>query len=236
MEHKRAVLFDLFGTLVNPVTPAEYEAMLNAVAAAAGVAAGPFSVQWRAEIEVRESGQLGDIGEILASTSRRAGHEPPPDAIDRAADAWLGFAREWLTPRGRALETIDAFRDAGYRVGLVSNCSAEVPRLWPESPFRPVIEAPVFSCQAGMMKPDPAIYLRACEALDVAPRDCLFVGDGGAHELTGAAALGMTAVLLRVPGEEHTWFDSWYRRDALEWQGDSVTAIEELTRFVRSER
>lgn len=228
----KAILFDLFGTLINTVTPVEYEAMLQAVSDALGAPAGPFSVQWRAEVEMRESGQLGGLEDLLISTSRAAGHEPQPEGVALAAQEWLRIARQWLTPREQAWDTIAAFRQAGYRVGLVSNCSAEVSRLWSANPLSRVIEAPVFSCEVGAMKPDPAIYLRACELLSVAPEDCIFVGDGGAHELTGAAALGMRAVLIRVPGEEHTWFDANYRQDALQWRGDSVTAIEQLGRFI----
>jgi FMN phosphatase YigB (HAD superfamily) len=56
----------------------------------------------------------------------------------------------------------------------------------------------------------------------------MFVGDGGARELTGAAALGMEAVLLRAPGEGLTWFDANYRQDALEWQGTVVADLSEL--------
>jgi putative hydrolase of the HAD superfamily len=33
----------------------------------------------------------------------------------------------------------------------------------------------------------------------VAPEDCLYVGDGGGHELTGADHAGMTAVRLIAP-------------------------------------
>ena len=42
-----------------------------------------------------------------------------------------------------------------------------------------------------MVKPDPHIYQHACENLDVAPSDCIFVGDGNSGELRGAAQVGM---------------------------------------------
>jgi len=38
--------------------------------------------------------------------------------------------------------------------------------------------------------------------------------------------------LLRVPGEEHTWFDSFYRKDALEWPGTVVASLSELTNLI----
>jgi putative hydrolase of the HAD superfamily len=44
------------------------------------------------------------------------------------------------------------------------------------------------------MKPDPAIYRLCTDALGVTPEECLFVGDGGSHELEAARSLGMTAL------------------------------------------
>lgn len=124
MTERKAVLFDLFGTLVPTVLPGDYEGMLMAVADALGVPRGPFSVQWRAEIQLRESGGLGGVEAMLASTAVRAGHSPSAAAVERAARTWLDVASRWLEPREGAIDAIRAFRQAGYRVGVVSNCSA----------------------------------------------------------------------------------------------------------------
>jgi len=50
-------------------------------------------------------------------------------------------------------------------------------------------------------KPDPALFLCACEGLRVTPRECTYVGDEGGRELPAAAALGMRAARLRAPGD-----------------------------------
>ena len=42
--------------------------------------------------------------------------------------------------------------------------------------------------------PDPAIYLAVCTFLQVAPTDCIYVGDGGDGELPAAANLGMSVI------------------------------------------
>jgi putative hydrolase of the HAD superfamily len=228
-----AVLFDLFGTLVHTVSPDDYHAMLVRISAELYVPIGPFETAWRATIHARESGELGPLRSILHSTAMSAGVEPTPDAVQRGQDEWLRTAGRWLTPRVLAVETIGSFRDAGYKVGLISNCSAEIPPQWPANPLSELVDVPVFSCDVGVMKPDPAIYQRACAMLKVRPERCLFLGDGGSRELTGAAALGMEAVLLRVPGEEHTWFDNTYRQDALEWAGAIITDLADLTRFLQ---
>ena len=41
-----------------------------------------------------------------------------------------------------------------------------------------------------------------------------------------------TLVHTVSPGEEHTWFDTNYRLDALEWRGATIADIGELTRFL----
>jgi len=50
-------------------------------------------------------------------------------------------------------------------------------------------------------KPDPRIYHLALERLKVKPQDCLYVGDGSSHELTGARKVGMHPVQIHVPDE-----------------------------------
>ncbi len=227
-----AVIFDLFGTLVHTVTPDAYHLLLVELATLLGPPADAFENEWRDTLHEREAGSLGDVSEILRKTCARTGREASDTAIAKAAEHWLETARGWLRTRDAAKPTIQSFRDAGYRVGLLSNCSAEVPTLWAHSPLSPLIDAPVFSCDVGMMKPDPRLYHHVCGLLDVTPEQCLFVGDGGSRELTGAAQVGMEAVLIRVPGEEHTWFDNAYRLDALEWRGAAVSDIADLTRFL----
>ena len=98
-----------------------------------------------------------------------------------------------LEPRPDAVATLTRLRKSGYTVGLLSNCSADVPLVWQETPFAPLLESPVFSCSVGLKKPDPRIYAAACRELDVEPADCLYVGDGSDRELTGALEAGMDA-------------------------------------------
>jgi putative hydrolase of the HAD superfamily len=57
-----------------------------------------------------------------------------------------------------------------------------------------------------LLKPEPAIYLKACEALGVKAEECLYVGDGADNELRGASALGMRTVrTLEYAYSDPTW-------------------------------
>jgi putative hydrolase of the HAD superfamily len=55
--------------------------------------------------------------------------------------------------------------------------------------FEHVIE----SAKAGVRKPDPRIYQMMCEALGVAPADCVYLDDLGIN-CKPAAMLGMHAI------------------------------------------
>jgi FMN phosphatase YigB (HAD superfamily) len=58
----------------------------------------------------------------------------------------------------------------------------------------------VISGEVGLHKPQPEIYLLACERLEVEPREAVFVDDLR-ENCAGAEAVGMTALLHRDPSE-----------------------------------
>lgn len=50
----------------------------------------------------------------------------------------------------------------------------------------------------GLRKPDPRLFLRACEDLEVEPSECIMVGDRIDNDICPARVLGMGTVLLRT--------------------------------------
>lgn len=52
------------------------------------------------------------------------------------------------------------------------------------------------SAEVGVAKPAAAIFLRVCEALGVAPANCLYVGDHEQDDLRGAINAGLRARLV----------------------------------------
>lgn len=96
---------------------------------------------------------------------------------------------------------------AHFKVGCITNNVASEDDIgWGSSVadilalFDHVIE----SSKAGVRKPDPRIYLMMCEALGVAPADCVYLDDLGIN-CKPAAALGMTAI--KVTGEAQALAD-----------------------------
>ncbi len=151
----------------------------------------------------------------------KLGVSPRCDRVKAGVDVRLQYVREALSPRPDVIGTLSTLREQGYGVGLISNCGEEVTKLWDETPFAPLFDVVVFSFSARLVKPDPRIYRIATEALDVAPEECLFVGDGSGDELTGASDVGMTPVLIRAPYDQ---------KDGARqsWEGLRVSSIPEV--------
>ena len=79
----------------------------------------------------------------------------------------------------------------------------------------------MLSFDAGLAKPNPRIYEFAVRGLGVRAERCLYVGDGSDGELSGAAGVGMTAVLIRAPYDRADG-----AREA--WAGESISAIPDV--------
>ena len=135
------------------------------------------------------------------------------------------FTRSVLLPRPDAVNTLESLKTMGYLRGLISDCSEEVPELWPETPFSGLLETEIFSCSVGMRKPNPEIYRLACERLGVAPEECIYIGDGFSNELRGAKECGMHPFLLLPPGEKRPDTSTW---EGLSWSGEMIPSLESI--------
>ena len=111
----------------------------------------------------------------------------------------------------------------------MSDCSVETPAVLASSALATRLDALSFSCMLGVRKPAPAIYRHALAQLALTPQECVFVGDGGGRELSGAAALGMHAIRLRRPDDDPA---SRHDDDA-GFSGDEVPSLADLLRVPR---
>ena len=54
----------------------------------------------------------------------------------------------------------------------------------------------VVSGDVGVHKPDPALFLYACDKVQLPPADCMYVGDHPVNDIAGALSAGMQAVRM----------------------------------------
>mgnify|MGYP001824561538 CR=1 FL=1 len=110
-----------------------------------------------------------------------------------------------VLPDARAL--LDDLKRTGTRIGILSDGlqvkQAEklirlrvLPYLDPGAIF--------FSDQLGVSKPNPKIFVKACQAMQVAPERVLYVGDRPTHDVVPAAQAGLNTVLYRGAGGKYS--------------------------------
>jgi putative hydrolase of the HAD superfamily len=164
-------------------------------------AVNPLENAW-AHLE-RSEVDAASFDAMFRSESQALGHEVPGRDV-------LSLLSGSLRPR--VVAALDACKAKG-KVGCITNNApvgkgasmtndsekaAELEKVFAR--FDHVIE----SSKLGIRKPDPRIYALMCEALDVAPEDCIYLDDLGIN-LKPARQMGMTTI--KVLGEDQLLSD-----------------------------
>jgi putative hydrolase of the HAD superfamily len=220
-----AVVFDFFGTLT-PVSPPEIWAdHVGRLAGVLGVPAAALLQALDESFPERITGALGDVGQTLATLAGRLGAQLSDRQLERAVQIRREVQESMFTFRPEAVPLLRQLRAHGFKIGLLSDCTAELPDAWPRLAVASLVDAPVFSCLEGTRKPDPRLFLKVATQLPAEPARCLYVGDGGGRELTGATAVGMRAVLLAGPD----WHPHFARDREPDWAGQRISSLAELS-------
>jgi putative hydrolase of the HAD superfamily len=187
----RSVIFDLFFTLIDPMTEeycreSEYTVL--------GMARSEFERRNGIDYDIRASGQIRDPYEMVRHILRGL---PIDEALlRRATDARLERTRRaiWEVAE-KNLAVLRRLRERGFKTCLISNADVVDVRHWEGSPLSGAFDQALFSYHEGLLKPDPRIFRRALERLGTEGRHCYYVGDGGHEELRGAREAGMRTIL-----------------------------------------
>lgn len=233
VKHKRkykAVIFDLFGTLIENFTRSEYEGVLAEMASILNVPVADFQRLWLASFLQRTTGVHADHCASIEYICGELNIKASEAQVKHTSQVRLDYTKRSLKPRAGSLETLAQLKKDGYKIGLISDCSGEIPMVWDSTPFVPFFDVTVFSCRAGVKKPDPRIYKMATESLGVKHQDCLYIGDGSSKELTGARQVGMTPVLIHDPNESP---DTHYVDREENWDGEAISSLREVLNLVK---
>lgn len=225
-----AVIFDLFGTLVDDFAASVGRQTYSELAKALEVPYEQFMPLWRETSEMRTGGAFQTVEASIEHVCSLIGVHVSPEQMTKAVEIRLQQTRRALEPRQDAVATLAQLKKDGYKIGLLSNCSIEIPSLWPESAFADLIDSAIFSSRERLKKPDARIYRLACERLGVMPENCLYIADGENYELAAAAKVGICPVLIRTSSQETR---SELRREAGEWRGDTINSLDEVLQLLR---
>ena len=130
--------------------------------------------------------------------------EPTPERVE----CWHEVLCQWeASPiHGFVRPALEALRDVGFRLGVISNTlmpASRIRRRFDEAGIRTLFEITVFSAEFGANKPDPAIFRHALDSMALDGGDTWYVGDKPNRDVCGAHSVGMTAVLVDSAHHEH---------------------------------
>jgi putative hydrolase of the HAD superfamily len=215
MQPVRAILFDFGHTLVDfhrtqealhaayeqirarieAVAYMEVHELLDLVDRVAGGVDGLVSQSY-------EEGRMEELdqAELFREALSGIGFDLPDDVIEHIVALDHSAYSNSITVDPEVLAILERLRDAGYRMGLVSNISlrpnlmrADLERMG----LSTYLDATVFSSEVGVRKPDARIFHEALDRLSAEPLETVFVGDRLYDDVSGAQAVGMRAVLTR---------------------------------------
>jgi HAD superfamily hydrolase (TIGR01509 family) len=119
------------------------------------------------------------------------------------ADALYAIMHRQWDVYDDVLPVLSALRHKGVRVVMLSNVGFDLTPTLERTGVGALIDGTVMSYAVGVVKPDPGIFQRALETLDLPASDVLMVGDAWRDD-GGAAALGVrTLILPRTDDPSH---------------------------------
>jgi putative hydrolase of the HAD superfamily len=187
----RAVVFDLGGVVLDSpfdvIAQTEHEH---------GLTAGFFN-----RIAAREDGawarhETGRVGR--SEFVEQFGAECRAEGADIDVARLLDTIESYAVPRPRMMEAIKRLRVAGNKVAALTNNWESPAADWEVPLFQSQFDVFVESWIEGVRKPDPLIYTRLLERLDLNADQCVFLDDIG-RNLKTARELGMTTIKVVDP-------------------------------------
>jgi HAD superfamily hydrolase (TIGR01549 family) len=209
----RAVLFDLDETLIPEDEPlaAAYRAVVDGDVAEfrAGLRArwqreAPCP-EYRARVQVSASdgliAEFSGNGDELAAIRAYLPEFRAAAFADGLLERWQRVRVETQTAYPHASEVLSGLRRRDVRLALVTNGASDLQRRkLALAGLDGYFDVVVASCDIGIGKPDPAIFVAALDALGVDPGDAVMVGNDRERDIEGAEAAGIRALWIQHGG------------------------------------
>ncbi len=202
--YPKAILFDLDDTLW-PIAPVIVEAesrVFTWLQAQAPRVAERFSIDAlrlrRQALLAREPRYAVDLGALRRAILHQAFFEAGEDSakVEPAMDVFFA-ARNDVTPFADVLPALPRLARLA-RLGTVTNGNANLAAIGLAHHF----EVSLSAAEYGKGKPEAGIFVAACAAIGVAPRDTLYVGDDILIDVRGAQQAGLRAAWINRSGSD----------------------------------
>lgn len=189
---RRAALFDIDGTLVDSLPL--YQATINHMLGADGL--GPLDAPTTMSLF------QDNIEYMIRLAFKICGKPLADEAYPAALDRYMAFyedganCRQYVEPYPGVPETLDRLRQAGIRLGIVTNrpYSASV-KILEEMKLLSYFPDILSIDRVTKHKPDPAHLIEALEQMGLAPHEAVMVGDHDMDVLVSKRA-GVPSILV----------------------------------------
>ena len=200
------VFFDAGGTLVDakPSFPELFASVLRREGHE--VSAETISAHWQIVFDrFRAAGEAEELWTTSDERSRRFWHGVYSlflTEIGLAPEGLVEAVHGAFTDRRNyglyddVLPVLETLREAGLRLGVVSNFERWLDALLEDVGVRSLFDVRVISAFEGVEKPDPRIFRLALERANVEPERAVYVGDLPELDIAPALDVGMYPVLI----------------------------------------
>jgi putative hydrolase of the HAD superfamily len=179
----RAVVFDYGMVLTGPPDAAAHEKLLTVT----GLPLARFESLYWADRAAYDEGRVTGIG-YWQNFLRDAGLPPSSDMVEELN---LWDVRMWTTQNPAMVDWQLAIKQRGLLTAILSNMGdAVLASVEREFDWIRRFDLLVWSCQLGIVKPDPAIYRHTLAKLKTRPEEILFIDDK-LPNVEAARALGI---------------------------------------------
>jgi len=206
----KAVLLDCLGTLLDLAPPAprlQRELALRGIEVAEAVAEHAFRVEvahyLTHHLEGRDDASVERLRDACAAVTAEAlgqGRERVA-AVRSALLAAISFV---ALPD--AAPALGALRAAGLRLVVASNWDCSLSRVLTDAGLGSLLDGVVTSADVGAPKPARPVFDAALDLAGCRPEEAVLIGDSLEHDVAGARAVGIEAILLArasEPAVEH---------------------------------
>lgn len=193
IERYKAIFFDLFFTLVDPVYQNNsIENEYNILKIERDI----WEKVCEKQYYERGIGKVVDPYKVIQNIAHEIDSGISQEKLIQATEARINrFKNCLLQVDTDTLNTIAKLKGMQKKIGLISNSDCIDKLGWEESPLAKYFNVTIFSCDIGYIKPDKRIFEVAMSIINEKAKDCLYIGDGGNDELKAAKEEGMTTVL-----------------------------------------
>ncbi len=184
----RAVIFDYGMVLSNPADPAAHREQIRIF----GAPAEDFEREYWAFRHAYDSGEF-DGAAYWQRCAQAAGVTLTDEQIRQLIATDI---RMWSILNQTMVDWAVTISKSAFKTGILSNIPFEIADVFKELPWAKVFTHNTWSCELRLAKPDPAIYHHVIDALDVRPKEALFLDDRQENVLS-AEAVGLQGIFFR---------------------------------------